>query len=69
MSYSRQTIMQQVKSFECFGFETHVKTLGEIAVIMRHETKIYKFADPDENIVITQLAHLYTKLKDTTNLT
>jgi hypothetical protein len=63
MSYARQTIVQQAKSFEHLGFETHVKHLGETCVILRYNDRIYRFSDPDENIIINQLVYLYQNFK------
>lgn len=63
MLFAKETITQQVESFKLLGFETAMKTLGEYAVTMRYNDRIYKFSDPDPDVVIAQLAHLYKNFR------
>lgn len=63
-----ETVKQQCLAFESIGFKTELRTLGlkdeaSPAVTVNLSGKIYKFSDPDWNIVITQLACLYKNIQ------
>ena len=68
-----ETVKQQCLSFEAIGFKTTFKMLGfdenaAPAVTLLRHGKVYKFSDVDWEVVISQLACLYQKVKSYPNL-
>jgi len=63
-----ETIKQQIKSFNDIGCLTSFFIVGgadyaEPTIKIEKNFKIWKFSDPDLNVIISQLACLYQFLK------
>jgi len=66
LSINQQTIKQQCASFHvleaCFSTCWFTQE-GEARVLVACNNKAYNFSDPDLNVIIMQLAHLYKRIK------
>lgn len=63
-----RTVEQQCKSLEIFGYkfnmDIELTTLGAIPkIILWNRCKSYRFSDPDWDVVIKQISHLYCFMK------
>ena len=60
-----ETIRQQCRSFVFSGVYCQIKepVFQDTWVLLTINCKTYRFSDPDLNVIISQLAHIYIKLK------
>ena len=70
--YQLQTIEQQVRSFKSLGSAARMKASQKeipvkYSVWLAIENKEYHFSDPNYDVIIGQLAHLYQKIKEGIN--
>ncbi len=63
-SYQKETIRQQCRSFEMASFMEPTNKLCPHVAIVCVWAKVYRFSDPDLNVIIAQLAKLYKRMKN-----
>ena len=67
MNYETETLKQQALSFRAIGATcgvTYINTpLTPVYAIIVVKAKLYRFSDPDINVIIAQLATFYLNIK------